>query len=210
MQKQTRAEFTKALQGRLTTKLLTSKNKALVKEQVAGMLSVLDPEHPRTGTDDTPDRVSKMFVEELCSGYGVSIKNLFRTFDSENYDGMVVVQDIPFTSLCEHHMVPFLGHAHIGYIPDGKVVGLSKLARVVNAYSRRLQIQERLTLEVADAIEKHLDPSGVIVVVTAEHMCMTIRGVQAPGTLTTTSAVRGVFADNEAGEKEEFLRLIGK
>jgi GTP cyclohydrolase I len=122
----------------------------------------------------------------------------------------VVVKDIPLVSLCEHHLVPFVGWAHVGYFPNGKVLGLSKVARVVNAYARRLQIQERLTKQVADTMEEWLHPRGVIVVVEAEHMCITIRGAQAPGTRAITSAVRGLFNSNEEGEKEEFLRLIGR
>jgi GTP cyclohydrolase IA len=164
----------------------------------------------REGTDDTPQRVAKMYTKELLAGYKVDIESLFRTFDHEGYDGMIVVKDIPLVSLCEHHLVPFVGWAHVGYFPNGKVLGLSKVARVVNAYARRLQIQERLTKQVANAMEEWLHPRGVIVVVEAEHMCITIRGAQAPGTRAVTSAVRGLFNSNEEGEKDEFFRLIGK
>lgn len=151
-----------------------------------------------------------MYLDELCSGYDVDVPGLFRTFDNEDYDGMISVTKIPLVSLCEHHLVPFEGHAHVGYFPNGKVVGLSKIARVVQAYGRRLQIQERLTKQICDAMEENLGPRGVMVVVEAEHLCMTIRGVQAPGTKTITSAVTGMFKDNADGEKDEFLRLIGK
>ena len=181
-----------------------------VEEEMERVLTHLDPTSPRSGTNDTPSRVAKMWVNELCSGYEVDIEALFKTFPSEEYQGMVVVKDIPFTSTCEHHLVPFTGYAHIGYFPNGRVVGLSKLARVVQAYSRRLQIQERLTQQVQASITKHLKPRGVMVVVEAEHLCMTIRGVQAPGTKTITSAVHGLFNENIENEKEEFLRLIGK
>lgn len=181
-----------------------------VAEATYRMLTHLDPTGPRAGTDDTPDRVARMFLEELCVGYSVNVKDLFKTFDAEDYNGMVIVKDIPLTSLCEHHLVPFVGYAHIGYLPDGQVMGLSKVARVVDAFARRLQIQERLTKQIADALEEHLEPVGVAVVLEAEHLCMTIRGVQKPGTRTITSAVRGVFNTNQEGEKEEFLRLIGK
>lgn len=174
------------------------------------VLENIDPTSPRSGTEETPKRVAKMFLEELCSGYQIDVPSLFKTFDKEGYDGMVVVKDIPLTSLCEHHMVPFSGKAHIGYFPGKRVVGLSKFARVVSAYARRLQVQERLTNEILQAIVENLKPHGAIVVIEAEHMCMTIRGVQTPGTITLTSAVSGIFKTNTHGEKEEFLGLIGK
>lgn len=177
---------------------------------VKSILQHLDPEPDREGLDDTPDRVARMYLDELCSGHSVDVQGLFRTFENEGYDGMITLKDIPVVSLCEHHLVPFVGHAHIGYFPNGKIVGLSKVARVVNAYTRRLQIQERLTKQVCDAIAENLEPRGVMVVIEAEHLCMTIRGVQAPGTKTITSAVTGLFTKNNEGEKDEFLRLIGK
>jgi len=178
---------------------------------VNNMVRHLDHEGPRDGTNDTPERVARMWVDELCSGYKIDPKRyLEKQFDSDGYEGMIVVKDIPLTSVCEHHMVPFIGYAHVGYISRDKVVGLSKLARVVDAYARRLQIQERLTQQVADVIEDALDPLGVIVVIEAEHLCMTVRGVQKPGTKTVTSAVKGVFNSNEEGEKEEFFQLLRK
>lgn len=181
-----------------------------VKEEMSRILVHLDPDSSRKGLKETPERVSQMWIKELTSGYDVNVPALFKTFEPEDYNGIVVVRDIPFTSVCEHHLVPFVGFAHVGYLPDKSIVGLSKLARVVKAYARRLQVQERITHQVVEAIEKHLKPRGVIVVLEAEHMCMTIRGVQAPGTKTVTSAVRGVFNTNEEGEKDEFFRLIGK
>lgn len=166
---------------------------------------------PYRGIDDTPKRVAKMWVDELTNGYGIDVSTLLgKTFPNEGYGGMVVIKDIPLVSVCEHHLVPFVGYAHVGYLPGDSVVGLSKIARTVNAYARRLQIQERVTKQVADAIEEHLKARGVIVVIEAEHLCMTIRGVQAPGTKTVTSEVRGSFNTNNEGEKEEFLRLVGK
>jgi GTP cyclohydrolase I len=149
-----------------------------------------------------------MYLDELCSGYRVDVANLFRVFDDHGYGGMIVVKDIPLTSLCEHHLVPFVGYAHVGYFPSGKVVGLSKIARVVDAYARRLQIQERLTMQVADAIETHLQPRGVMVLIEAEHMCMTIRGVQKAGTRTVTAEARGVFTANRENERDQLLRLV--
>jgi len=189
-------------------------NRREIETSVARILRVIE-ESPRgvdlrSGLDDTPKRVAAMYLDELCAGYKVDVPSLLRTFDHEGYDGMVIVKDIPLVSLCEHHLVPFVGWAHVGYFPNGKVLGLSKVARVVNAYARRLQIQERLTKQIADALEHGLEPRGVIVVIEAEHMCITIRGAQAPGTRAITSAVRGLFNTNEEGEKEEFLRLIGR
>jgi GTP cyclohydrolase IA len=183
---------------------------AHVEAHVAALLRELDPTGPRQGTERTPQRVARMYLDELCNGYAVDIAGLFRAFDNDGYDGMVVVKDIPFTSLCEHHLVPFIGYAHVGYYPDGRVVGLSKIARVVEAYARRLQIQERLTKQVAEAVEVNLGVLGVMVMIEAEHMCMMIRGVQKPGTRTVTTAANGLFAANESGERAEFHRLIGR
>lgn len=178
-----------------------------IAQEVERILVHLDPKGPRQGTDDTPERVARMYVEELCSGYQTNIEDLYRTFPPEG-DGMVIIKKVPLVSLCEHHLVPFIGHANVGYIPQDKIIGLSKIKRVVDVFARRLQIQERLTSEITDSLNTNLEPQGVIVVVEAEHLCMTIRGVQAPGTTTVTSSVRGVFNENKEGEKEEFLRLI--
>jgi GTP cyclohydrolase I len=125
------------------------------------------------------------------------------TFDA-SHDEMVMVRDIPFTSLCEHHLVPFMGHAHVAYLPgdDGRITGLSKLARLVEGFARRLQVQERMTVEIADALEKELAPRGALVVIEAEHLCMSMRGVKKPGTTTVTSSVRGIFRTNPATRAE--------
>lgn len=160
------------------------------------------------GVVETPERVTRMWLDELTAGYDIDIAELFRMFEDEGDGGMVIMRDIPVRSVCEHHLVPIIGYAHIGYFPDGKVIGLSKLARVVDAFSRRLQIQERLTCDIMQAIDEHLNPHGTMVVISAEHMCMTMRGVQAPGTKTITSAVSGRYLDNSEGQREEFLRLI--
>lgn len=179
-----------------------------VKHSVFDMLTEIDPEPEREGIISTPDRVAKMWVNELTMGYGVNIASLFKLFPAEEYDGIVIVQDIPVTSVCEHHMVPIVGYAHIGYFPGPKgVVGLSKLPRVVNAFARRLQVQERLTQQIIDAIDEHMEPRGVVVVLSCEHLCMTMRGVQAPGTRTVTSSARGLFVE-EQGTKDEFMRII--
>jgi len=162
----------------------------------------------REGLVDTPRRVAKMYGELLC-GYRVDIDSIFTTFETEGYRDLVLVKDIPFYSLCEHHFLPFFGVAHIGYIPQKRIVGLSKLSRVLDAYARRLQIQERLTAEVAECLDHFLQPLGVMVVIEAEHMCMSMRGVMKSGTTTVTSAVRGSF-DTDAVLRGEFLSLIGR
>lgn len=154
----------------------------------------------------TPARFVKM-LRELTTPEEFE----FTTFPNEDaVDEIVTVQDIPFVSLCNHHVVPFVGLAHVGYIPGDHLVGLSKFARVVRHYAKSLQVQERLTQQVADYLERELQPAGVAVVLEAEHMCMTIRGVQTPGTKTTTSSMKGAFADHSKTAKDEFLRIIGK
>jgi GTP cyclohydrolase I len=160
-----------------------------------------DPE--RDGLRRTPERVAHMY-EELFSGLRDSPdQHLAVTFDA-CHDEMVMVRDIEVASLCEHHLIPFIGKAHVAYIPgdDGRITGLSKLARLVQSYSRRPQVQERLTTQIADEIEQTLQPRGVLVVIEAEHLCMSMRGVRTPGALTVTSAVRGLFRDNVATRAE--------
>lgn len=163
--------------------------------------------------EETPKRVAKMW-NELLSGYDKDpAEILSKQFDVDaggdvNGNGIVLVKDIPLFSQCEHHLAPFYGKVHIAYIPRNKVVGLSKFARLVECFGRRLQVQERLTKQIADAINDNLDPIGVMVVVEAEHMCMTMRGVQKPGTKTVTSRVYGVFFDDDKA-RNEVLRLIG-
>lgn len=163
----------------------------------------------RPGLSETPGRVIRSLLE-LTSGNRKDIEMEIKTFPAEGADQMVCQWNIPLYSLCEHHMLPFAGYAHIGYIPKEKVVGLSKLKRVVDHFARRLQIQERLTREICSYLEGALQPRGTMVVVEAEHFCMTMRGVQAPGTLTTTSAVTGDFQDPKEGSREEFLTLLAR
>lgn len=179
-------------------------------EAVRALLTSLGADLSREGLRDTPERVARMLTE-LTAGEDQDPSELLTPMFSEEHDEMIIVRDIPFYSLCEHHLVPFVGQAHVGYIPNtlGQVTGLSKLARVVDVASRRLQMQERLTTQVADAIEKGLDPRGVIVVVEAEHLCMSMRGVQKPGHTTVTSAVRGIFRENAATRSEAMSIIRG-
>ena len=183
----------------------------LMIECAVGMILRAIGEDPhREGLVDTPRRVAKMYLDELTTGIDCDLPSVLSATFKEPHDQMVIVRDIPFHSLCEHHMVPYTGKAHIGYVPDGRVVGLSKLARLVECAARRLTIQERLTNEIAGAIDLALKPQGVIVVLdNCEHMCMTMRGIRKAGSTTTTSAIRGVFIDNPPA-REEFLSLISK
>lgn len=192
--------------------------KELREAAVRALLASTGENVNREGLVDTPARVAKMY-EEVFGGYKIDPYELLeRTFaedagieevkaDGINYlQGMVIVRDIKFYSHCEHHMVPFFGTAHVGYIPNKKVVGISKIARVVDAYARRLQIQERLTKQIADTIQDVLNPQGVMVVVEAEHLCMKMRGIKNPCADTVTSTVRGLF--EQAPTRQEFLQLI--
>ncbi len=164
----------------------------------------------REGLVKTPERVARMYEEIFC-GLSYDPKEALNVTFSENHDEMVLVKDIPVYSICEHHFLPFYGVAHVAYIPrQGKITGLSKLARVVEGFAKRPQLQERMTSQIADSIMDALDPLGVIVVIEAEHMCMTMRGVKKAGSKTLTSAVRGVFKSNEATRAEAFSLIRGK
>jgi len=160
------------------------------------------------GMRATPTRAAKALLE-LTSGYQVHVPDLFTTFEADGYNEMVVLRGIEYSSLCEHHVLPFVGQVHIAYIPDERVVGLSKLARLVEAYSRRLQIQERMTDQIAEALWEHLDPKGVAVVVEGMHTCMALRGVRKPGAVMVTSALRGVVWQAEV-RAEAMALLLGK
>ena len=162
-----------------------------IERAVKEILLAIGEDPDREGLKDTPKRVAKMY-EEILSGYQDSPDNHLVLF-SEKYDEMIIVKDIPIYSLCEHHMLPFFGKAHVAYIPgDNKVTGLSKLARIVDVYSKRLQLQERMTEQIADAIMEKLNAKGVMVVIEAQHLCMIMRGVRKPGSYTVTSAVKGI------------------
>lgn len=178
-----------------------------IEAAVKMILEAVGENPDREGLLDTPKRVARMY-EEIFSGLHQDPKEYFKTVFGEEHEELVLVKDIPFYSVCEHHLVPFYGHAHVAYIPrNGRVTGLSKLARAVEAVSKRPQLQERITSTIAESIVESLDPHGVMVVVEAEHMCMTMRGVKKPGAKTITSAVRGIFAQ-DARSRSEVLSLI--
>lgn len=175
-----------------------------IEKAVRDILEAIGENPDREGLKDTPIRVAKFYQEAFAGIHEEPSENLKVEF-SENHEEMVIVKDIPIYSMCEHHLLPFVGHAHIAYIPcHGKVTGLSKLARVAEAYAKRPQLQERLTSQIADTIDKILDTRGVLVVIEAEHLCMTLRGIKKPGSRTVTSAVRGIFQKNPATRAEAF------
>jgi len=184
---------------------------ARVERLVAELLEAIGEDPARDGLRATPTRMAAMF-EELFAGADQDPAAFLTVTFAAEHDEMVMVRDIPFTSLCEHHMVPFIGKAHVAYIPadDGRITGLSKLARLVDAYARRLQVQERMTTQIADTLERALEPRGVLVVVEAEHLCMAMRGVRKPGTLTITSAVRGLFRDDPRTRAEAMAFVHGR
>lgn len=172
-------------------------NQEKVKEAVRLLLEGIGENPDREGLIETPDRIARMYTEIFAGMEQDAGEHLQKTFSVENSD-LVLVKDITFQSMCEHHMMPFFGKAHVAYIPEGKVTGLSKIARTVEVYARRLQIQERMTGQIADAMMEHLAPKGVMVVLEAEHFCMTMRGIKKLGSTTMTIAARGVFQENTA------------
>ncbi|MYH73029.1 MAG: GTP cyclohydrolase I FolE [Acidimicrobiia bacterium] len=181
-----------------------------IEAAVREILVAIGEDPSRDGLLDTPGRVARMYAE-ICEGlHEDPASHLTRQFEAD-HDEMILVRDIPLYSLCEHHLIPFLGKAHVGYIPnkDGCITGLSKLARVVEGYARMPQVQERLTTQIADAIENALNPRGVLVVVEAEHLCMSMRGIRKPGANTVTSAVRGLFRTDIA-TRAEAMRFIDR
>lgn len=183
-------------------------NREKIEQAVRLLLEGIGEDCDREGLKETPERVARMY-EEIFAGMEQSAKeHLSKTFTAENNE-MIVEKDISFYSTCEHHLMPFYGKVHIAYIPDGKVVGISKLARTVEVFARRLQIQEKMTVQIADAIMENLQPKGVIVLAQAEHMCMTMRGVKKPGSQTITMVARGVLEKNE-NLRNMFLNLVGR
>jgi len=191
----------------LSTTKQPNVTEAEMMQAVRTLLLGLGEDPDREGLKDTPKRVVKA-LQFLTKGYDESLDELLNgAVFTEDANEMVLVRDIDIFSSCEHHILPILGRAHVAYIPNGKVIGLSKIARICEMYARRLQVQERLTLQIADALQGLLKPQGVAVVVEASHMCMVMRGVQKPGSWTVTSAMRGVFSE-DARTREEFMNLI--
>jgi len=183
-------------------------DQARIEKAVREILIAIGEDPDRDGLVETPRRVARMYAE-ICSGLHEDPADHLRTTFEADHDEMVMVRDIPLHSLCEHHLAPFLGMAHVAYIPndDGRVIGLSKFARLIDGFARRPQVQERLTSQIADALARTLSPKGVMVVIEAEHLCMSMRGVRKAGSTTVTSAVRGLFRTNVA-TREEAMRFI--
>jgi len=184
-------------------------DKPRIQKAVREILAAVGEDPDREGLLETPARVSRMY-EELFSGLHLDPARHLKKVFTETYDELVLVRDISFNSMCEHHLLPFLGVAHIGYIPRGHVVGLSKLARIVDEVSRKPQVQERMTETIANLLDEELEPKGVIVVLEAEHSCMSIRGIRKPGSMTITSAVRGLFRKNESSRAEAMALINSK
>jgi GTP cyclohydrolase I len=185
-------------------------DRAKIERAVRLILEGVGDDPDRDGVIDTPRRVADMY-EEIFAGIGADVEELVTVIPGADFDEMIMVKDIPLYSVCEHHLLPWVGRAHVAYIPNkaGRITGLSKIARVVDLCAKRLQVQERLTTQIADAIDEALDPRGVFVVIEAEHLCMTMRGIKKPGSMTVTSSVRGLFR-NDARTRHEAMSLIGK
>lgn len=181
-------------------------NREQIEEHVKAILQLIGEDVEREGLLETPARVTRMY-EEIYGGYGVDPRDVLGVVFDEQHEELVIVKDIVYYSQCEHHTAPFFGKIHIGYIPSGKIAGLSKFARLVEVITRRLQVQERITSDIANTIEEVLKPHGIMVVVEGEHLCMCARGIKKPGSKTVTSAVRGSFR-SDAALRSEFLSLI--
>jgi GTP cyclohydrolase IA len=182
-----------------------------IEHAVREILVAIGEDPDRDGLIDTPARVARAYAEQFA-GLGQNPADVLTTIFDADHDEMVIVRDIEMYSTCEHHLVPFIGSAHVGYIPNekGQITGLSKLARLVDVFARRPQVQERMTSQIADALMETLDPRGVIVIIEAEHLCMSMRGVRKPGAKTVTSAVRGCFLDSESTRAEAMSLLTGR
>jgi GTP cyclohydrolase I len=182
-------------------------DRAAIEKAIRQIIIAIGEDVNREGLKETPRRVADMYAD-IFSGIGRNVQEVVKVFEAEDHDEMIILKDIPFYSICEHHFLPFLGKAHIAYIPrKNKLLGLSKLARVVELYAKRPQLQERLTSQIADTMLDIINPLGVLVVIEAEHLCMTMRGVKKPGSRMVTSAIRGIFRKNESTRKEA-LELI--
>ncbi|MCE5277281.1 MAG: GTP cyclohydrolase I FolE [Planctomycetaceae bacterium] len=180
-----------------------------IENAVRAILTAVGEDPSREGLARTPDRVARMYAE-LFAGLGENPADYLGVTFAEQYDEMVVLRDIPFSSMCEHHLMPFIGKAHVAYLPDGKIAGISKLARVVESCARRPQVQERLTCQIADLLMDKLNARGVGVIIEAEHTCMTLRGIKKPGSQMVTSAMRGLFKTNVATRNEAINLLTGR
>ncbi len=183
-------------------------NAEKIKKGVRLMLEGIGEDPDREGLRETPDRVARMY-EEIFGGMGIEPAETVKTLDSDRHDEIVLVRNIPFYSICEHHLLPFIGVAHVAYLPSEGLMGISKLARIVDLHSRRLQIQERLTTDVAESIMEAVKPRGALAIIEAEHLCMTMRGVRKPGARTVTSVVRGIFRENPATRAEAMSLIMG-
>jgi GTP cyclohydrolase I len=197
--------------SRRATPRIRKFDQSRVEEAIRELLFAIGEDPERDGLQDTPARVARAY-REMFAGLYTDPDSVLNTMFDEEHDELVIVKEIPMYSTCEHHLVSFHGVAHVGYIPGktGRVTGLSKIARMVDLYAKRPQVQERLTSQIADALVRQLDPSGVIVVVEAEHLCMAMRGVRKPGAVTTTSAVRGLFKTNPASRAEALDLILRK
>ena len=185
-------------------------NQEKMEEAIYQLLQAIDENPEREGLRDTPKRVAKMY-QEMFSGLNEDPKDQFTAVFTENHDELVLVKDIPFYSMCEHHLVPFFGVAHVAYLPsEGRVTGLSKLARAVEVASKRPQLQERLTGQVAKALEEALHPKGIFVMIEAEHLCMTMRGIKKPGSKTVTTVSKGIYKEDYQGRKEVLSLILGR
>ncbi|MBE3593303.1 MAG: GTP cyclohydrolase I FolE [Thermoanaerobacter sp.] len=182
-------------------------DKEKIKKAVRDILEAIGEDPNREGLLETPDRVARMY-EEIFSGLHTDVKDVIKIFQEDEHQEIILVKDIPLYSMCEHHLLPFIGVAHVAYLPrKGKILGLSKLARIVDILAKRPQLQERLTSEIADTIMEAVNPLGVAVVIEAEHLCMTMRGIKKPGAKTVTSALRGIFRTDEKS-RAEVMSLI--
>ena len=188
---------------------MTDIDQGRIEKAVLDIIEAIGEDPTREGLVDTPQRVARFYAEVFEGLHSDPGEVLDASFGEEHYQEIVMVREIPFYSMCEHHFVPFHGEAHVAYMPSGRVTGLSKLARLVDAYARRPQMQERLTAQVADCLNDRLNPLGVLVVIEAEHLCMSMRGVKKPGALTVTSAVRGIMESNPATRAEAMSLLFG-